>query len=251
MDSCCLPLLSFASLVPLCAQKNSCEKLECKADKIETETLCETKGLLPKKTNMEDEEEHTNQDEPSAALFCPVYKELNKICKMVPTNTGLGGISGHFTQGSFLKLFKAMDRKLKYLGLAWEDQVFLDVGFGDGYPLFCASQLCLSYGIDIDLIMVRLFRKSTSVRVHTKFKPQVALANIEDWKEIPSNVTVLYSFNAAFPKETNNHFLKLVLKAENLKCIVLAKRKSNDLVYKEEIVCTMSGSNERHTMIVI
>lgn len=211
---------------------------------VESEEIC-----TPPRKQETKLEKPTLNPKPSDALFRPVYRVLDSLMRQNPTNTGLGGISGHFTPKYMLEIFTEIDKVLTMKNLAWKDQVFLDVGFGEGYPMFCAAQLCPARGIDIDHTLIFLYTQLTSQRVPTNFPTCVALADINDWKKIPSDVTILYSFNSAFPPLTNQHFLSLIRKAPNLVCVVLGW----DTSFGEGTVirAKMSGrSSEQRSMIV-
>ena len=68
-------------------------------------------------------------------MFCQLSSYYRQIA---PQAAGSGPIGGHLTESSLKLVFQTLDTLLSNKNLEWKDQVFVDLGSGEGYPLFFA-----------------------------------------------------------------------------------------------------------------
>src|SRR5437879_1990862 len=140
-----------------------------------------------------------------------MYSKLRSYYRKVsPHAAGSGTISGYLTQKSLDLVFNTMDHLLLDKKLEWSNQVFVDLGSGEGYPLFYALlQRECKHAIGIDIEKLPLLTSWNAAKY--LYPQQVSqrttwcMTNLEYLTSL-DGPSIVYTFNFAFG-ETTLHLL--------------------------------------------
>lgn len=160
-----------------------------------------------------------------------MYRELSSYYgQIAPQAAGNGPIGGYLTESSLKLVFQTLDNLLSKKNLEWKDQIFVDLGSGEGYPMFMAllEKKCQHVvGIDI----ARLPLESSWNAAHQLFSPQVqdkatkvtwCITDL-DYLSSLHGPSLVYTFNYAFGT-TTLHLLNLIEESNTVEIVIMSKR---------------------------
>lgn len=155
-----------------------------------------------------------------------VWSVLNSFFKMVPSNVG-GSLSGHVTLGGLSRVFQ----KLLIENSSTKPIHFVDLGSGEGYPVFTASlypKVQLSVGIEVGELSVfqaktvqGILEKKNLIAKNTCYfiEKDILKLTPDDLKQF----THLYSFVSAFPLHVVEKVVYLLINTPSITVAALSE----------------------------